>query len=117
MNISLLKSLHPHSCCWFLNTNVSGDEGEMQHFPETTDLSSERLKLQLSKLQIMFEVENKDFHVPRLCVKSRATATVHDWSKQVREHPGKVTLHLKDSGCIFQAFLSEGGILALPSKW
>lgn len=37
----------------------------------------------MKKVQIMFEVENLDFHVPRLCLKSSLYADVKDWTKQV----------------------------------
>ena len=38
----------------------------------------------MKKVQIMFEVENLDFHVPRLCIKSSLFADVKDWTKQVQ---------------------------------
>lgn len=43
----------------------------------------ESLKVNIQKVQLMFEVENLDYHVPRLCVKSSLTGMVQDWSKQV----------------------------------
>ena len=45
---------------------------------------NEKLKVDMKKVQIMFEVENLDFHVPRLCVKAALTAEIEDWSKQVK---------------------------------
>ena len=43
----------------------------------------ESLRLEMKKIQVMFEVENLDFHVPRLCIKSSVYADIKDWSKQV----------------------------------
>ncbi len=45
----------------------------------------ESLRVEMKKMQIMFEVENLDFHVPRLCIKTSLLADVRDWSKQVRD--------------------------------
>ena len=41
--------------------------------------------MSMKKMQIMFEVENQDYHVPRLCLTSGIEASVHDWSVQVCE--------------------------------
>ena len=64
-----------------------------QHFAEDTSAAKyplkhagpfeESLRLEMKKVQIMFEVENLDFHVPRLCLKSSLSADVKDWTKQV----------------------------------
>ena len=37
----------------------------------------------VKQVHVLFEVENKDYQVPRLSVRAGLTATVHDWSKQV----------------------------------
>ena len=52
----------------------------------------------------MFEVENLDYNVPRLCVKSVVKAELHDWSKQV-SRVNQHVLNLMFSS-IFSAFPS-----------
>ncbi len=48
---------------------------------------SEELHVDLKNVQIMFEVENLDFHVPRLCLKTVLSADIEDWSRQVSRSP------------------------------
>ena len=44
---------------------------------------SENLKVEMNKVRIVFEVENLDFHVPRMCLETGVQASIHDWSRQV----------------------------------
>jgi vacuolar protein sorting-associated protein 13A/C len=50
------------------------------------DNAAEEFHIDMKKVQIMFEVENKDFHVPSLCVKTSLVADIEDWSRQLRIH-------------------------------
>jgi hypothetical protein len=56
--------------------------------------AKESLKLNAHKVQVMFEVENLDYHVPRLCIQSSLNGKVEDWSKQLR---CEAELHLEMS--------------------
>ena len=44
----------------------------------------ENMTVNLPKIQVMFEIENLDIHVPRMCLKSCLCARVEDvWSNKV----------------------------------
>ena len=58
-------------------------EPDSPTFPDVTQPPAETLNVSLPRIQLMFEVENLDYNVPRLCVKSVVKAELHDWSKQV----------------------------------
>ena len=45
--------------------------------------ATEKLRIEAKHMQIIFEVVNADYHVPRLCLKVAANADVADWSAQV----------------------------------
>ncbi len=60
------------------------EEPEESRFPITpVGPPVETLKLEVKKVQLMFEVENLDYHVPTLCIKAAVEASLYDWSKQV----------------------------------
>ena len=63
----------------FVNT-----EPEDVRFPDESIPASESLDIDMPNVQLMFEVENLDYNVPRLCVKSEVKAELHDWSTQLR---------------------------------
>ena len=43
----------------------------------------ESLTVTVKQVRVLFEVENQDYQVPRLSVRTGLHATVHDWSRQV----------------------------------
>ena len=63
--------------------NLTDDNNQI-NFPDDSNLPHETLNIDIPKLQLMFEVENLDYNVPRLCVKSEVKAEAHDWSTQVK---------------------------------
>ena len=46
---------------------------------------AENLSLSINKIQFMFEIENLDLHVPRMCMRASVHAQVQDvWSNKVQ---------------------------------
>lgn len=43
----------------------------------------ESLNVDIKKVTVVFEIQEQKYCVPRLCIKTAVSATVHDWSKQV----------------------------------
>ena len=62
---------------------IDVSESPLGAFPPPTNPVAESLKVNIAKVQVMFEVENLDYHVPRLCMQTSLQAHIQDWSKQV----------------------------------
>lgn len=51
----------------------------------------ETLSVEVKMINLIFEIQEQKYYVPRLCIKTALSAKIYDWSKQVSR---KIWLHL-----------------------
>ena len=46
-------------------------------------IPTEILTIEAKKMQIVFELQQKNYFIPKLCIRSALNFEAHDWSKEV----------------------------------